>query len=178
MKIEFAVMKGTLERFVKLAAKDATEHRDGKKEVVAWFDPARAIGRQPTGRDHAMYMRVKFEFLTPGMQHAESRWPKTLACHSTSSLSVPCRSINRVFLLFQSSLPRVNAPSSTLSPPAVVCRAQLHNLAESPHLTFPPLNLHKARVRRKHGRPRSNGFIERAPSIVLAQTFCLKARLR
>ena len=29
------------------------------------------IGRQPTGRHHAMYMRVKFEFLSPTVQHAE-----------------------------------------------------------------------------------------------------------
>src|SRR6266849_9801318 len=71
MKVELAVMKGTLERLVELAAKDSAEHRDGKKEVVAWFDPARVIDRQPTSRHHAMYMRVKFEFLTPGMQHAE-----------------------------------------------------------------------------------------------------------
>src|SRR6266704_5430588 len=71
MKGELVVMKGALERLVELAAKDSAEHRDGKKEVVAWFDPTRAIDRQPTGRDHAMYMRVKFEFLTPGMQHAE-----------------------------------------------------------------------------------------------------------
>ena len=71
MKVELAIMKGALERFVELSAKDATEHLDRKKEIVAWFDPARAIGRQPTGRHHAMYMRVKFEFLTPGVQNAE-----------------------------------------------------------------------------------------------------------
>src|ERR1700720_735283 len=71
MKGELAVMKGMLERFLELAAKDAAEHLDGKKEVVAWFDPAGVIGRQATSRDHAMYMRVKFEFLTPRMQHAE-----------------------------------------------------------------------------------------------------------
>ena len=45
MKVELAVMKGALERFVELAAKDATEHLDGKKEIVAWLDPTRAIGR-------------------------------------------------------------------------------------------------------------------------------------
>src|SRR5713101_5685543 len=71
MKGEFAVTKGALERLVELAAKDSAEHLDGKKEVVAWFDPARAISRQPTGWDHAMYMRVKFQFLTPRVQHAE-----------------------------------------------------------------------------------------------------------
>src|SRR5258707_6228287 len=64
-------MKGTLERFVEFAAKDCTEHLDGKKEIVAWFDPVRAIGGQPSGRHHAVYMRVKFEFLSPAVQHAE-----------------------------------------------------------------------------------------------------------
>ena len=56
---------------MEFAAKDSAEHLDGKKEVVAWFDPARVIDRQSTGRHHAMYMRVKFEFLTPTVQHAE-----------------------------------------------------------------------------------------------------------
>jgi|SRR5271155_1464006 hypothetical protein len=71
MKVELAVLKGALERFVELAAKDATEHLDGKKEIVAWFDPAGVIGRQSTGWHHAMYMRVGRELLTPGMQNAE-----------------------------------------------------------------------------------------------------------
>src|SRR5260370_27242796 len=71
MKGELAVMKGKLERFVELAAKDATEHLDGKKEIVAWFDPARVIDRQAASRHHAVYMWVKFKFLTPGVQHAE-----------------------------------------------------------------------------------------------------------
>ncbi len=31
MKVELAVMKGTLERFVELAAKDSSKHLDGKK---------------------------------------------------------------------------------------------------------------------------------------------------
>jgi hypothetical protein len=37
-----------------------------------------------------------------------------------------------------------------------------HGLGASQHRTFPHLNLHRARVRRNHGRPHSNGFIERA----------------
>jgi hypothetical protein len=47
MKVELAVMKGALERFVELSAKDVTEHLDGKKEIVARFDPARVIGDNP-----------------------------------------------------------------------------------------------------------------------------------
>jgi hypothetical protein len=35
----------------------------------------------------------------------------------------------------------------------------------SAHLDIPQLNLHKARVRRNHGRLPSNGFIESAPPI-------------
>src|SRR6267143_2400546 len=71
MKVELAVMKGALERFVELSAKDVTEHLDGKKEIVAWLDPARVIGRQSTGWHHAMNMWVGREFLTPGMQNTE-----------------------------------------------------------------------------------------------------------
>ena len=66
-KVEPAVMKGTLERCIELAAKDATEHSDGKKEIIVWFDPSRVIGRKSTGRNDTMDMRVKFEFLTPGI---------------------------------------------------------------------------------------------------------------
>ena len=50
--------------------------------------------------------------------------------------------------------------SSTL--PGVVCRAPPHSSGAPQHRTFPLLNLHRTRVRRNHGRPRSNGFIERA----------------
>ena len=71
MKAEPAILKGALECRDELAAKNAAERLDGKKEGVAWFDPARAIGRESTGRHHAMHMRMKFEFLTPGVQHAE-----------------------------------------------------------------------------------------------------------
>src|ERR1700674_5052065 len=71
MEAESAVLESALECSDELAAKDASEHLDGKKEVIVWFDPACAIGRKTTGWHHAMHMRVKFEFLTPGMQDAE-----------------------------------------------------------------------------------------------------------
>src|SRR5258708_36198804 len=71
MKAEPAILKGALECRDQLAAKNAAEHLDGKKEGVAWFDPARVIGRESTGRHHAMHMRMKVEVLTPGVQHAE-----------------------------------------------------------------------------------------------------------
>jgi hypothetical protein len=42
-------VKGALECLVELAAKEATENLDGKKEGVVWLDPARAIGRESAG---------------------------------------------------------------------------------------------------------------------------------
>jgi len=71
VKTEPAVLKSSLECCDELAAKDSAEHLDRKKESVARLDPTRAIGRKPTGRHHAMHMGVQFEFLTPGVQHAE-----------------------------------------------------------------------------------------------------------
>jgi hypothetical protein len=35
------------------------------------IDPARAVGRESTGGNDTMNMRMKFEFLTPGVQYAE-----------------------------------------------------------------------------------------------------------
>jgi len=40
MKVELAVVEGAFECLVELAAEDATQYLDGKKEVVAGFDPA------------------------------------------------------------------------------------------------------------------------------------------
>ena len=71
MKTELAVLESAFECRDELAAKDAAEHLDGKKEGIAGLDPTRAIGGESTGGHHAMHMRVKFEFLTPGVQHAE-----------------------------------------------------------------------------------------------------------
>ncbi len=71
VKTDLAVLKRALECRDELAAKDSAEHLDRKEERVAWLDPTRAIGRKSTGRHHTMHMWVKFEFLTPGVQHAE-----------------------------------------------------------------------------------------------------------
>ena len=71
MKAEPAVLESALECGDELAAKDATEHLDGEKEVATGVDPTRALGGEATGRHHAMHMGVEFKFLTPSMQHAE-----------------------------------------------------------------------------------------------------------
>ena len=71
MKVELAVMKGALERFVELATEEAAERLDGKKEVVAWLDPARCDRQTvhlPAPRNgHAGGVKV----LSPDLQSAE-----------------------------------------------------------------------------------------------------------
>ena len=92
------------------------------------------------------------------------------ACLSALSLSAPCHSANRALLLSQALFWYESCAFVTYSPPALVCRALPHSLGASRHRTIPPLNLHKARVRRNHGRLRSNGSIERAQTTVPALT--------
>lgn len=71
MKTEAAILKSVPECRDELAAKDSAEHFDRKKECKGWLDPTRVIGRKSTGRHHTMYMRMKFELLTPSMQDTE-----------------------------------------------------------------------------------------------------------
>ena len=62
MESQSAVAKGALESRNKLAAKDATEHLDGKKEGVASFDPVgvieRRVRRQGPRNGHAGEVRA------------------------------------------------------------------------------------------------------------------------
>jgi hypothetical protein len=44
-----AVPEGALETGNELASKNATEHMDGKKELVVGFNPKGVIEREPTG---------------------------------------------------------------------------------------------------------------------------------
>src|SRR4029077_9288704 len=80
-----------LERFVELAAKDGTEHLDGKKEVVAWLDPARAIGRQPTCRH---------QWSQPVGQCEDNmdvtRWEKLLAPRCEPAIASSCLTLRAV----------------------------------------------------------------------------------
>ena len=71
MEVELAVLEGSFKTSDELAAKHAAEHLDGKKESMAWLDPARAIGRQTAGGNDAMDMRVKAQLLIPGVENAE-----------------------------------------------------------------------------------------------------------
>src|SRR5882762_930882 len=71
MEVKLALSEAALEGGGKLAAKDAAEHLDGKEEGVAWLDPVGAIERQSAGGHYTMRMRVKFELLIPGVEHAK-----------------------------------------------------------------------------------------------------------
>src|SRR6266446_10107461 len=71
---------------------------------------------------------------------------------------------------------RSRLSSLLFSSSAVACRALPHSLGASGHRTCPQLNLHRARVRRNHGRLPSHGFIERAPEHRARVNFFLEAR--
>src|ERR1017187_2664086 len=73
IEAEFSFAAGALQGSHELAAKNPTQHFDGKKERVAGVDPVGVIQiqRESTGGDHAMDMGMKLEPLIPGVQHAE-----------------------------------------------------------------------------------------------------------
>ena len=71
MEAKFFLTEVAFQSADKLAAKNLSEHRDGKKEARARWNPARVIKRQSAGGHYTMDMRVMFEFLIPGVEHAE-----------------------------------------------------------------------------------------------------------
>src|SRR5262245_66425148 len=71
MEDELVITEGLSETGHELAAENATQHVDGKKEPIVRSEPTRVIKRQPAGGHHAMNMRMKAEPLVPSVQHAE-----------------------------------------------------------------------------------------------------------
>ncbi len=71
VEAELAVGEGTPESRDELASKDTAEHLDGKKEATARVDPARGVEGEPARRNDAVDMRMMFQLLVPGMEHAE-----------------------------------------------------------------------------------------------------------
>jgi hypothetical protein len=51
-----------------LAAEDATEYVDGQEEGIAGMDPLLAVGRETSGRDDTVEVRMSQQVLSPGMQ--------------------------------------------------------------------------------------------------------------
>ena len=54
-----------------LAAKDAAEYTDGKKEGTPSGDPAGMIRSETAGGQYAVDMRMKLQALIPAVEHAE-----------------------------------------------------------------------------------------------------------
>jgi hypothetical protein len=71
VKSELAQTIGTPQSGDELSTKDPAQHPHGKEERVAGFNPGSVIGRQSTGWNNAMNVWMVFEFLIPGVQHAE-----------------------------------------------------------------------------------------------------------
>src|SRR5271167_639217 len=67
MEAKLALTEVALESGDKLAAKDATEHTDGKEEGTARFDPAGTVDGESAGGHHTMDMGVMFELLIPSV---------------------------------------------------------------------------------------------------------------
>ena len=70
VEAELALGEGALQSRNELASEDAAEHLDRKKESIARADPARMVGGEPAGGNHAMDMRMMLQFLIPSMEHA------------------------------------------------------------------------------------------------------------
>ena len=71
MEAKLALTEVAFQSNDKLAAKNPSEHRDGKKEARVRWNPMRVIERQSAGGHHTMGMWVMFEFLIPGVKHAK-----------------------------------------------------------------------------------------------------------
>ena len=71
VEAEFAGSECLPESGHKLGPKHASEHLNREQEPIARLDPAGVIGRQSASGNDAMNVRVIFDLLIPGMQHAE-----------------------------------------------------------------------------------------------------------
>ena len=71
MKNELVLTEGLPQTGHELAAENATQHVDGKKELIARLYPVSVIERQPAGGHHAVNMGMKAKPLAPSVQHAE-----------------------------------------------------------------------------------------------------------
>jgi len=71
MEAQLALTEVAFQSDDKLAAKNLSEHGNGKKEARVRWNPTRVIERQSAGGHHTMGMGVMFEFLIPGVEHTE-----------------------------------------------------------------------------------------------------------
>jgi hypothetical protein len=70
-EVQLVMLKSRLETGDELAAKHTSEYLNGEKKAGARSNPASVIEGEPTGGGDTVNMRMKLEFLIPGVQHAE-----------------------------------------------------------------------------------------------------------
>ena len=68
---ELALLESSLESGDELTAKDAAEHAHRQEEGIARVDPARVVGRKPSGGNQTMQVRMEQQVLTPTVQHGK-----------------------------------------------------------------------------------------------------------
>src|SRR5262245_24432910 len=105
MEDELVITEGLSETGHELAAENATQHVDGKKEPIVRSEPTRVIKRQPACGHHAMNMRMKAEPSVPSVQHVRTKsatsrggrfiyWScadRSLSCSESNGLAVALR---------------------------------------------------------------------------------------
>src|SRR5580704_11225763 len=71
MELELTSMEGVAKSSNELAAENAAEHTNGKKEGTPGRDPSRVVRSETAGGKHAVDVRMKLQALIPAMEHAE-----------------------------------------------------------------------------------------------------------
>src|SRR5271166_2281384 len=71
IEAEFSFAAGALQRSHELAAKNPTQHFDGKKEGVARGNPTGVIRSDTPGSKYTVDVRMNLQLLVPGVQHTE-----------------------------------------------------------------------------------------------------------
>src|SRR6201997_1292910 len=70
-QVQLTALEGRVQAGDELATKHAPQHGDGEEEAWMGSNPAGVIGRESTGGNNAVDMRMKLELLVPGVEHAE-----------------------------------------------------------------------------------------------------------
>jgi len=68
---ELVLLESSFQAGDELAAEDATEYVDGEEEGIAGMNPLSAVGREATGGNDAVDVRMSEQVLSPGMEYRE-----------------------------------------------------------------------------------------------------------
>ena len=71
MEAEFVLRMQLFESIHELASEHFTQNVHRQEEFLLRVDPLRVVGSQPAGWNHTVDVRMKLEFLVPGVQDAE-----------------------------------------------------------------------------------------------------------